>query len=277
MKAPTSPSPVSPVSITLLGLLVLATVFFAFLKPTTARGRELDHVLTNLWHQILLTNQTYAVCAGLTPENVEQRRQALDHSKESIADVRILIERRTALPTNVMDRLAGTWQLHDFQSERQLRAEELMKLASQSGVAFEPGVTNGLPRYSAEIANPRLLWARLFLSEQVLQTAVAARVSRVHRLQQLPAAPGNRPYLELPFQIELTAKLDPLLRLLAALPLRGEELDRVGLPTTLTNKPAVFLRHILARKAAPNPPDLIRVELSICGFLPAPAAEPPPL
>lgn len=273
------PTTVRPAALTLLMLLVLGMLFFAWLRPTAQQSVTINKALTNIWHQVMLTNEMFVACAGVTPENVEARRKAMNRTQDEIGDARKLIDDRIALPTNVAERLRGVWQLYDFQNERQVVAEQLLASAGAAKVALGAGVTNGLPQYSAEMGNPSLLWPRLFLSEQALLSAFQCRVAEVRALRQLPSptsfeSPEAPAYVELPLHLELVGSVEPIIKFLACLPLRGEAFDAVGLPMVLTNKPSLFINRILVRKAAPLPPDLVRLELGISGFVPTP--RPPP-
>lgn len=270
---------IRPAALTLLVLLVLAMLFFGWLRPTAQQSIAINDDLTNIWHHVMLTNEMFVACAGVTPENVQTRRAAMNRTQDEIGAARKLIDARIALPTNVSERLKGVWQLHDFQSERQITSEELIASARAAHVTLGPGVTNGLPQYSAEMGNPSLLWPRLFLSTQVLLTALECGVAEVRLLRQLPSPTnldsGEAPaHVELPVHLELVGRVDSLMKFLACLPLRGEAFEAVGLPVVLTNKPSLFINRILARKAAPDPPDLVHLELGISGFVPTP--RPPP-
>jgi hypothetical protein len=269
----TSPShSVSSTSVTLLLLLGLATGFFAVLRPAARDATEIDRTLTNLWHRLILSNETFVACAGVTPDNYQERLAALNQTKEDVSVARRLIEGRIHLPTNVIQALDAPFQLLDFQRVRQETADRLAAEAGKFKVKLHPGATNGLPHYTAEIADPSILWVRLFLSEQTLRTAVHCRVKEVRLLQQLPSPgpTGVDGYFELPVLVELAGDLDAVARLLSCLPLRGEEFDRVGLPVALTNKPALFVGRILLRKSAPNHPREVLVEMVVSGFVPIP-------
>lgn len=273
------PHPIRPAALTLLLLLVLATLFFGWLRPMVQQSVTLNESLTNVWHHVLLTNRIFVACAGVTPDNVEARREAMNRTQDEIGDARKLIDARIALPTNVIERLASVWQLHDYQNEVQIAADQVSAAARAAQVTFAPGVTNGLPQYAAEMGNPRLLWPRLFLSTQVLLTAVQCQVSEVRALRQLPSPENPDPgqaaaYVELPVHLEVTGPVDSLVRFLACLPLRGEAFGAVGLPAVLTNKPSLFVNRILARKTAPDAPEFVNLELGISGFVPTP--RPPP-
>lgn len=264
-----------PSTVTLLGLLVLALVFFAGVRPAARRTASMSVELTNLWQRVIASNQTFTACAGVTPDNYRDRLKALNQTQSDVGAARRLIDARVALPGEVLDRSRAPFQLLDFQSERQILAEALMRQARASGVTFQSGATNGLPQYSAELPNPALLWLRLFLSKQILETAVECRVGSVRLLEQLPVpvrreAEDVPAYLELPARIEVAGPLDGLVRFLSCLPLRGEEFDHVQLPLNLTNKPALFISHVLARKESPDRPGDVHLELVVSGFVPPP-------
>ncbi len=265
----------SPSTVTFLGLLVLAIAFVAGLRPAAQRSVSMSVELTNLWQRVIASNQTFTACAGINPDNYRDRLKALNQTQTEVGAARRLIDGRIALPGEVLDRSRAPFQLLDFQSERQILAEQLSRQARARGVAFQPGATNGLPQYTAELPNPALLWLRLFLSTQILETAIECQVGGVRLLQQLPApslrqARDAPTYLELPALIEVVGPLEGLLRFLSCLPLRGEEFHHVGLPVNLTNKPALFISNILVRKAAPDRPGEVQAELVVSGFVPPP-------
>jgi len=67
-------------------------------------------------------------------------------------------------------------------------------------------------------------------------------------------------------------------RLLTSLPLAGAELEATGLAAVLTNKPVLFLDHLLLCKAAPDRPGEVRAELIVSGLVPletGPLPRPP--
>ncbi|MCP5516116.1 MAG: hypothetical protein H7A45_02535 [Verrucomicrobiales bacterium] len=264
-----------PASLLLAGFLFLSIGYVGVLRPASQRSIELDRVLTNLWHSVVVSNATFAACAGVNPENFSDRLKALNRTQDEVGEARKLIDARVALPEEVAGRLKAPFQLLDFQSERQVLAEQLAAEAKAAGVGFQPAATNGLPQYLAETSNPALLWPRLFLSGELLRTAIACRVGEVRMLQQLPASDlvadaEVAGYIELPVQVEIAGQLEGVLRLLSCIPLRGTEFGEVDLAVTLTNKPALFLSRILARKASAERPTEVRLEAVVSGFVPLP-------
>lgn len=266
-----------PANLLLACFLFLSIGYVGVLRPASQRSLELDRVLTNLWHSVVVSNQTFAACAGVNPDNFSERLKALNQTQDEVGGARKLIDGRVALPEEILVRLKAPFQLLDFQSERQVLAEQLAGEAKAAGVSFQPGATNGLPQYLGETSKPALLWPRLFLSSELLRTAIACRVGEVRLLQQLPAPDlvseaDVAGYIELPVQVEIAGPLEGVLRLLSCIPLRGTEFGQVNLPVTLTNKPALFLSRILARKASAERSAEVRLEAVVSGFVPLPPA-----
>ncbi len=261
-------------AVTLFVTLVLALTYVAAYQPLARRAESLDKSLRLAWEQFAATNRSSEATAGVKLENLGARLKALDASAADLAALRLLIDQRLALPADVRDQLQAPFQLIDFENERLLRAESLAALAKQQKVVFEPGATNGLPQYLGETGGSALLWPRLYFATQVLLLAAHTQVGSVRELTQLPdvdhrsAFDGHREFQEMPMRITLVGDLEPVGRFLTSLPLRGAELEATGLATVLTNKPALFIDHLLTRKAAPDRPGDVLVEVEVSGFVP---------
>jgi hypothetical protein len=96
----------------------------------------------------------------------------------------------------------------------------------------------------------------------VLEVAQLPPVSHASRRE------GRVLFEEIPMRIEVLGPIEAVSRFLTSLPLRGAELEATQLAAVLTNKPPLFINHLLARKAAPDKPGDVRVELVVSGFVP---------
>jgi len=264
--------------------VLLALYYASILRPLSRRVTELDAPLTNLWHRFTLTNRTFDACAGLDLTNASLRVDELRGALAQLQSAQDLARARLGLPPDINARLAEPFQLIDFQNDRSRLAAALLRLANEKGVACQPAAASGLPEYSVDLVDPRLLWPRLHLAHQLLLTAVHCQVAGLESLTQLPPAShrsngGGGLIEELPMRLEVSGSADAVARLVTSLPLRGDELNTVGLAAALTNKPAFFARQILARKHSPERPGDVRLEIDVSGLVIAhgnPLGVPPP-
>lgn len=273
-----APPPIPPRSylleLTLLGTLVLAILYFAGYRALNHRAEALDRPLRAAWESFAATNQSSEATAGLSLDQLPEALAALQHSATELAELRGRVAGRVRLPAAWWEQIRAPFQILEFENERTRLAEALVALARSRKIALEPGVTNGLPVRTPDIAEPGLLWARLAFARELLLAALHCQVGAVRELAQLPAVShrslwdGRRLYEELPMRLEVVGAMDAVGRFLTSLPLTGAELETVGLAAVLTNKPALFLSHLRARKSAPDRPAEVRAEVVVSGFVP---------
>lgn len=276
MESPAAPTPRRPVllEVLLLGTLLLAVVYFAGFQSLARRADALDRPLRQAWESFAATNQSSEATAGLSLDQLPEVLEALRGSAAELAEVRRLVAERVRLPAALAEQIRAPFQIIDYENERTRLAESLVALARSKKVALEPAVTNGLPVRTPETTEPGLLWARLTLARELLLTAILSQVGTVRELTQLPsvshrsAVDGRRLFEELPMRLEVVGGLEPVQRLLTSLPLAGAELEATGLASVLTNKPVLFLDHLLLRKATPDRPGEVRAELVVSGLVP---------
>lgn len=274
----TAPAQTAPRSrlleFTVLGTVLAAILYVVGFQSETRRAEALDRPLRQAWESFAATNQSSEATAGLTLDQLPAALETIRQSVADLAELRLVVAERIGLPADVVAQIQSPFLFIDFENERLRHAESLFALARSKKVAFAPDATNGLPQYTADTAEPSLLWARLEFSRQLLLAAIHAQVGAVRELVQLPAVShrslinGRRLYEELPMRVEVVGAVEPVGRFLASLPLRDAELEATGLAGVLTNKPALFLSHLLARKSAPERPAELRAELIVSGFVP---------
>lgn len=263
--------------------LILGLVFAVGFLPAAQRADRLDQSLRQAWDSFARTNQSSAATAGVAEDQLLTRLLLLEHAAADLSGIRRLAFDRVDLPPEVADHLHTPFQLIDFDNARLQWTDRLAALAKAQKVQLAPAALSGLPEYPSESA-PALLWPRLHFATQVLLTAIRCQVGSIQQLTQLPPLShrslvnNRRLFEEMPMRLELVGPVEPLARFLTSLPLRGSELEATGLVDVLTNKPALFLSHILLRKAAPDRPNDARLELVVSGFVPVlgPAREPSP-
>lgn len=270
---------------TLVGALLAGAVYVGGLQTLARRADALDRPLRQAWENFAATNRSSEATAGLPLDRLPEALATLRQTATELTTLRKQLEERLRLPVGVQDQLQTPFQIIDYENERIRLAEDLMKLARARKVTLAPAATNGLPVRAPDTAEPALLWARLAFARDLLLAAIHCQVTAVQELAQLPPVShralqdGRRLYEELPMRLEVLGAMEPLSRLLTALPLRGQELESVGLAGVLTNKPPLFLAHVRLRKSAPDRPAEVRAELVVTGLVPLetagrPVAEP---
>lgn len=280
------PPPIPPRSylleFTLLGTLVLALVYFAGYRSLSHRAEALDRPLRQAWESFATTNQSSEATAGLSLDQLPGALEALQRAGTDLAEIRGRVAERVRLPAAWWEQIRAPFQILEYDNERTRLAESLVALARSRKLALDPGVTNGLPVRTPETPEPALLWARLGFARELVLSALHCQVSAVRELAQLPPVShrsrvdGRRLYEELPMRVEVVGPLDAVNRWLTSLPLTGADLETVGLAHVLTNKPALFLSHLRARKSAPDRPAEVRAEVVVSGFVPLEAGRETP-
>ena len=172
----------------------------------------------------------------------------------------------------VKARLNAPFQLVDYENERSKEMDDLKGLADKQKIPVEAAVFAGFPEHTIDVKRPELLWASLSAVDGLLRTAIEARVSAIHSLEttdlttNITASASDR-LAELPVQIELTGSADTVTKLLAALPLRGEELRPLGFAEPPLEKPPLYIDRIIIRKQSPEKPDEVRVFMRLIAFV----------
>src|SRR5256885_12902736 len=122
------------------------------------------------------------------------------------------------------------FQLVNYQNARNKQMDDLGKPTTTQRPRIEPPVLAGFPEHTADVKQPSLLWAELALIDGLLGTALRCKVSVIHELglplslTNAPAANSAGELIEIPVQVEFTAPVASVTKLLHSLPLRADEL-----------------------------------------------------
>jgi hypothetical protein len=253
--------------------LVLSLYFLLGYQRLSRRVAALDAPLTNAWQKLLATELENGV---VDPRNLSRIAENLRQVERSVALLESTAQKvasRIELDGTIRAKLKEPFQLIDFQNERQLRIEELSRLAKQQQVVLEPAVLAGFPESTADRKQPELLWVQLAMINKLLSAAIACKAMNVKSILLPPVEPhqsqsDGREFLdEIPVRIELTGSMEAMSRYLFCLPLRAEELKPLGLPENFPSKPVLFIDKLLVRKQSPEKPDEVSVDLRVCGFV----------
>ncbi len=252
--------------------LALAAYYLFFYVPLAHRSKSLDAPLQQAWKKLADSmDQTNALALDFThiTNQLSETRQALaifeNTKQKAIA--------RLELGAAVRSKMNAPFQLVDYENDRSKQMDELGKSATNHQAKVEPAVFAGFPEHTADVKQPALLWAELSLIDGLLATALQCKVATIHdlgvplSLTNAPAPGAGADLVEIPVQVEFTAPLASVARLLHSLPLRADELRAAGLPEASPDKPPLFVDRLVIKKQAPDKPDEVRVWLRIVGFV----------
>jgi type II secretory pathway component PulM len=255
-----------------LTALALAAYYVFFYLPLERRSRSLDAPLQQSWKKLAESvDQTNALAldfAHITNQLAETRQAVAvfeNTKKKAIA--------RLELGASVRAKMSAPFQLVDYENDRSKQITELGKTGTNLQAKIEPAVFAGFPEHTADVKQPSLLWAELSLIDSLLGTALQCKVSTINDLS-VPLALTNAPpassgpdLVEIPVQVEFTAPVASVARLLRSLPLRTEELRATLLPEAPLDKPPLFVDRLVLKKQSPDKPDEVRVSLRAIGFV----------
>lgn len=258
--------------VTVLGGLFLALYLFMVFLPLCDRVAALDKPLEQAWGAIANTRVVEAGPQGVNFAPLEQRLQDLEYLSHRLEAVSNAITQRLNLDAPVREKLRQPFQLVDFQNERQLNQEELVRLAAEKQVTLAPGVLAGYPEYSADMKNPELLWGHLSVTHEALRLAARSQLTNLLALsvrppRMLQTNEGGRALAyELPVTLQAAGSMEAVARFLTCLPVRAEEVRAPGLPEMPASKPALFIERVLIRKEAPPYANRVRLEVRLSGI-----------
>jgi hypothetical protein len=251
---------------------VLGAVYLFVFVPLNRKAASLDAPLEKSWRQLAAAlGQTNALQLDFV--NLTNQLKVTRAAQRAFELARQQARARVELDAKLREQISEPFLLVEYQYETGRRMDALTRLAKQEGVQIEPAVLAGFPEPSADLPEPALLWAEMAFLDNLVTTAINAKVAALHSMAaQMPlinAPPGTngRPVIELPLQIELTGSIASVARFLQTLPLRTEEIQAAGLPAASGNKPALFIDRIILRKQAPEKLDEVRLSLRAVGFI----------
>jgi hypothetical protein len=255
-----------------LTALALAAYYVFFYLPLDRRSRSLDTPLQQSWKKLAESvDQTNALAldfAHITNQLAETRQAVATFEttkKKAVA--------RLELGAAVRSKMNEPFQLVDYENDRNKQITELGKTATNLQAKIDPAVFAGFPEHTADVKQPSLLWAELSLIDSLLETALQCKVPAIHDLSvplvltNAPPANAGPDLVEIPVQVEFTAPVASVARLLHSLPLRTEELRSAALPDAPLDKPPLFVDRLVIKKQSPDKPDEVRVWLRVIGFV----------
>lgn len=256
-----------------IGFMLLMAYILIVYKPLNNWIESLDLPIQKRLNElsgknpIKLNNNTI----DITP--IERRLNILEDTQQKFSAIEKLVKKQTALSQFTTEKIKQPFQLVDFQNERQLRQEELEKVANTSNVIVYPSVLSGYPEYSAELKRPELLWAQLEMVHSVLLAAINSRVYSINSLsitKPQKTAPSEGKLLDMPdeilFRVQITSTSRSLFKFLADVT-GGFTSTATSNTNTTKISPPMLIDRILIKKEGPENPELIRAEIRFCGFV----------
>jgi hypothetical protein len=252
--------------------IALVGYYFLVYRPLSRTLAALDQPLSNLWQQLVLTNQETKKIETINLNDASETLRRIQQAKRKWTGSRDEVLRRIALDPATQSKINQPFQLLDFENERQLRVEELKQLAKQHQVLLDPSVPDAYPRYNPVTSEPATLWADLAVVHHTLALAAQNKVPTINSARVLPFQ-AQRPsgsgagVQEFRVQIELIGPMSAISRFLVSLPEPAESLKATVLPQALPGKPALFLEKWILRKNSAEKPDEVRLNAVVCGFV----------
>jgi hypothetical protein len=257
----------------LLAAAALAAFVWLVYQPLARQAAELDEPLTALWNELADVSLAAPVPMGNQLPRIDAVLQEVHDSLDSLAETREALYARIDPGPILTDRIQAPFQLIEFQNERQLVTEQLLRLAQQKKVTLSPALTAGFPEYMADRPQPSLLWAQLTLLRHSLTSAINSGVTAVQSVRSpemrfFRGADSVRDFLaEIPLEVELVGSAPAVARFLESLPLRTSELEAKGMPEAGPDKPAYFVHRIFLRKESREKLDEVRLQVTVHGLV----------
>jgi hypothetical protein len=252
------------------GLLFL---FFGIYQPLSSKARNLDTPLLDVWGSLAKKKISDGTGSEL---NLDRINLNLEKTKKTVVSLKKssqTVSERLALAPEVRAKLSEPFQFVDFQIEQQSRIEALDFLARDNNVALGSNVFAHFPEYTADQAQPNLLWAQLDFLDHLLGCAIRSRVTSIETVDLPPVASHHlpesmEPFLyEVPIRIKATGSMESISKFLASLPVRDSEAKAMNIPVPPATKPPLFIHRFILKKSSRERPDEVHLELRACGFL----------
>ncbi|NLH71622.1 MAG: hypothetical protein GX456_01050 [Verrucomicrobia bacterium] len=262
-----------------IATVLLGAYYRLAYQPLVRASAAQDKELVTLWGRLVSSNEQVRACRGLSIENHNERVMELNGALANLDRAQELIKQRIEIGVATRAKMEQPWQLIDFQIERLQQAGALLRIAKENRVTVEAAALAGLPEYSVDLPEPRLLWPRLDMAAQLLTAAIQSKVTSIRNINQLspithPGPTRDAPALEeVAMRIELVGSAESATRFLKSIPATGDRLVALGFTGTVTNKPVFFIDKVLVRKFAPDRPGEVQLEARVCGFVPWPTGQ----
>lgn len=264
------------------GLLLAAAGLFGFYwfayRSLSAWARGLDQPTTATWKRLIAAAQTNAHVRALDPATLQSAVQQMRQAAVIMQQAADAVRARIGLDAEIAAQMRQEFQLLEYDSRRLQVRSELRETAAKQKVLLAQPALDGLPEYTPELTQPRLLWAQLALARQLVATALAAQPRAVSNLAMLPTltfaqADARSPALhQFRMRLELIGPAPSVVRFLRSLPLLEGELAAAGLPAVAGKTQPFFVDRLILKNASANP-DETSLEVVLAAFCVQPHPE----
>lgn len=257
----------------LLATAALGAFVWLVYQPLARQATDLDQPLTGIWKELADVSLTAPVPVGHQLPQIDAVLQQVHESLDLLETTRSALMGRIDPGPTLVDRIQAPFQLIEFQNERQLVTEQLLRAAQQKKITLGPGLTTGFPEYMADRPQPALLWAQLSLLRHSLTSAINSGVTAVHAVRSpevrfFRRTGSPREFLaEIPLEVELVANAPAAARFLESIPMRSNELEAQGMPEAGPDKPAYFIHRIFLRKESREKLDEVRLKVTVSSLI----------
>lgn len=272
----------------LLAAGALAVAYFVLVQPISRNVTAEEGPITDLRQRLERATLEAGLPRATSFADLEARLAALRSSAEAFSAAIQHALPRLQHPDDVRARLDEPFQLYSFLNESQRRLDEIAALAQAGRVTVTPGLAAGLPAYKQELARPELLWVQLATVHRVVKTAIRTGVREIREvsveplpyaepadfgpaLPTLPAVappPSTNRWTTLRVHLTTIGSVDALGKLLLALALTPEELEKTGLSKELAGRPALFLERLLLRRNQLDAAEQAQLDLVVATVVP---------
>lgn len=242
---------------------LIAALYYAFVyRGFVSESENLDAKLESV----------AGMLAKEMPLDAEERLKAAKKSSVALRKMEQSVLGRIALNPVFENRLGESFQLVDFEIERETLNDELIQLAKTSKVGIPAIPFENLPEYNDEMTEPRRLWGQLGIAYHVVVSAIEAGVGAIEsidgfRVRRCDGGGGPALLDEIVLELTLTGSMTRISTFLKSLPMDRIEMERHGLKSSQPAKPALFIDGLMLRKRAGENPDDVRLDLRVGGFI----------
>ena len=252
----------------------IGLVYFLLLIPVDTKVKSLNLPLEESWAKLGNSIHTNQLGGALDIHAMNELAATMEYTFSSFTDAEADLISRVLLPEEDQAKMGQSFQLVEYENALAALEEQLKKDADSKKVALDALAFEGLPRHDVSLKQPQLLWADLSFARYLLSLAIECRPDSIGVFETLK--PGASEILKTAhnallhqsrFRLHLSCEMFKAQQFLAALPLRGGEAAKVGLPVVHSEKPALFIERIFLKKSADASSNKVDLQLVVTGFI----------
>ncbi|MCS1410847.1 MAG: hypothetical protein M2R45_04042 [Verrucomicrobia subdivision 3 bacterium] len=258
---------------------IISLYFLAIYRPLLARTERLDGPLQNAWDQLAEINRKSLTPDRLDLDNISRGLTQLELNLTNVTNANETLLSRIEIDPFYQSKTTETFQLIDYQNQRQSLIESLGEVAHSRNVKIEPAVFEGFPTHLSDQPRPSFLWAELIQTHHLIQSLIYAKIDSIQNLsvrrQRVPILSTAHPPALTPVisEVKFSCNSARLARLLLMLPLHSGEINQRLALDYPPHKPSLYVDQILIQKDSPERTSNVTVWMKTVGFV-LPSAQP---